>query len=250
MKYSLSIQLLNYLIMFLPLVGALGLLVTGIMVTAGKEKTVKFLGICFILESVGSFINGSRYLILRSGMNAKAFANYSVGSSYISAICGLAALVCICIFIHKNYGKKPIYIPVLSVHVGGWLVSRVVMLLLSKAISGQAYAAWLSLTSLINAFVISAAVNIIIIVMFFKNRKAEKVIPQAWLCESINLGCSFFGLLFNCLYYLCVIMKMNMYRDFDLYIYLIASAFSLASLILPVYTTVMVYKKQKEPEQV
>jgi len=247
MHYSSGI-LLNYLVMFMPIAGALGLLVTGIMVTACKEKTVKFLGICFILESVSSMINGSKILILRSVMNAKTFANYSVSSSYISAVCGLAALVCICVFIHKNYGKKLIYIPVLSVQVGGWLVSRVVVLLLNKTLGGQNIAAWISMTNLINSFVISAAVSIIIIVVFFKNRKNEKVIPQAWLCKIIALACSLFGLLFNCLYYMSMIMKMRV--RYDLYISLIVSAFSLSCLILPVYTTVMAYKKKKEPEQI
>ena len=247
MHYS-SVILLNYLVMFMPIVGALGLLVTGIMVTAGKEKTVKFLGISFIIESIGLLMSGSRNLVIRLGMSAKEFATYSVSSSFITAIFSLAALVCMCLFFHKNYGKKLIYIPILAVSIGGTVISRVVVVILTKTIKSHDYAAWISMTNLINSFVISAAVNIIIIVVFFKNRKNEKVIPQAWLCKIIALACSLFGLLFNCLYYMSMIMKMRV-RNY-LYISLIVSAFSLSCLILPVYTTVMTYKKKKEPEQI
>lgn len=238
-----------YFIYFLPLIGCIGSLVAGIMVLAGKEKSVKILGLGFIIEALSSSLSSFTPLVSRM-VNVKTFAAFSVTGNYVSLFGSTAALLCMCIFLHKNYGKKLIYIPLLAIHVGGWFISRfVVFLLMRTAIKSNA-GTWISLTNLINNFVVIAAVNVIIIIVLLKNRNIEKVIPQAWLCKTISLGGTFFGLLFNSLSYLAVLMNMKLFRQNELSIYLIYTAFNLVCLILPVYTTVMVYKKKKEPEQV
>ena len=245
---AVSYQLLYYLCIILPLIAGLGMIVTGVMITAGKEKSVKVLGIGFMIEGVGRLLSGASTVFARMG-SVKMFASYSVGANIASALCIAAGLVCMCIFIHKNYGKKLIYIPVLSIQAGGWIINRIVVLLLFKTNIRSNAAVWISMTQIINNFVISAAVTVIIIVVLFKNRNNEKVIPQAWLCKSIALAGNFMGLLFNCAYYLSILMRMKI-RSSDVTISLIVAAFNLVCLILPIYTTVMVYSKKKEPAQV
>ena len=243
-----SIQLLYYIAYLLPVFAGIAMLVLGIMVPAGKEPSVRILGIGFILESVAQIFNGSLVQLSRM-VSVKSFMSLSVGSSIISSVCTAAGLVCMCIFIHKNYGRKLIYIPVLSINVGGWFINKLVVSLLSKAVIRSNPAAWISMTNTINNFVIHAAVAVILIVVLFKNRKTEKVIPQAWLCKTLALAGSFMGLLFNCVYYLSLVRKMQI-RYLYIYSSVIVGAFSLVCIILPLYTAVMVYSKKKEPAQV
>ena len=101
-----SRYLMFYIVVrFLPVLAGIGELVLGIMVAAGRVKSVKVLGIGFIMESISSLLSGAASLCALL-VSAKVYSSYSVGITYISALCTIAGLVCMCIFLHKNYGRN------------------------------------------------------------------------------------------------------------------------------------------------
>ena len=249
MRYSATV-LIIYLGQLLPVFAGVALLVLGIMIAAGKEKSVKVLGIGYIVKSVPAIMSAVSNLVIRM-ISAKVFASFSVGTSYISLICSTGFLVCVCLFIHKNYGKKLIYIPILAVHIGGLIVSRVVMVLLVNVLkASKNYSAWISITNTINIFVVDAAVAVIIIIMLYMNRQNEKVIPMAWLGEVIILAASTFRTLIYDGYYLAVINNSRLRNISDTMMTLFFGVISLAVVATPLYITVMAYKRKNVPAAV
>ncbi|MBR3464527.1 MAG: hypothetical protein IKH23_05590 [Clostridiales bacterium] len=249
MRYSATV-LIIYFAQLLPVFAGIALLVLGIMIAAGKEKSLRVLGIGYIVKAVPAIMSAVSTLVIRT-VSAKVFASFSVGTSYISIICSTGFLVCVCFFVHKNYGKKLIYIPVLAVHIGGLIVSRVVTLLLVNVINTRKnYTAWISMTNLINSFVVDAAVAVIIIIVFYMNRKNEKVIPLAWLGEVIILAASTFRTLIYIGYYLAVINHTRLRQISDTMMTLFFGVISLAVVATPLYITVMAYKRKNAPAAV
>ena len=91
---------------------AVSLLVAGIMIAANKLKQTKVLGISYIITGLSSL----------SVFVYNALLNFSDGGNVIvfgdavmvfTMICVFASALCSCIYIHKNYGLKQIYVPVL-----------------------------------------------------------------------------------------------------------------------------------------
>ncbi len=249
MRYSATVFII-FLGQLLPVFAGIGMLVLGIMIAAGKEKSLRVLGIGYIVKSVPAIMSAAANLVIRV-ISAKAFASFSVVTSYISIICSTGFLFCVCYFIHKNYGKKLIYIPVMAVHVGGLIVSRVVTVLLVNVINTRKnYTAWISMTNTINSFVVDAAVALIIIIVFYMNRKSEKVIPMAWLGEVIILVASTFRTLIYVGYYLAVINHTRLRQISDTMMTLFFGVISLAVVATPLYITVMAYKRKNTPAAV
>ncbi len=249
MRYSATV-LIIYFAQLLPVFAGIALLVLGIMIAAGKEKSLRVLGIGYIVKAVPAIMSAVSNLVIRM-ISAKVFASFSVGTSYISLICSTGFLVCVCLFIHKNYDKKLIYIPILGVHIGGLIVSRVVTVLLVNVLNTRKnYSAWISMTNTINNFVVDAAVAVIIIIVLYMNRKNEKVIPLAWLGEVIILAASTFRTLIYIGYYLAVINHTRLRQISDTMMTLFFGVISLAVVATPLYITVMAYKRKNAPAAV
>ena len=230
----------------LPLIAGLGLLVTGIMIAAGKKKSVKVLGIGYIISSVSVIMNACTVFLVRM-LPIRVYSNFSVGLTLLSFLCGIGSLVCICIFIHKNYGKKLIYIPVLAIYIGGYIINRIVVVLLSKVIVARNFAIWITMVQAIDNFVIGAAVSLIIIIVFYKNRNSENVIPKMWLYETVALVIGASEKLVRVIYYMSIINNVRITGSYDNAISLIMAVSSLAAVIAPIYVTAMVHSDRSTP---
>ena len=248
MRFTFAV-FFNFVIRILPLIAGLGLLITGIVITAGKKKSVKVLGIGYIISSLSVIMSSCSVFLVRM-LPIRIYSNFSAGLTLVSFLCGIGSLVCICIFIHKNYGKKLIYIPVLAVYIGGYIINRIVLVLLSKVIVERNFAMWLSMVQSIDAFVIGAAVSLIIIIVFYKNRNNENVIPKMWLFETVALVIGASETLVRVIYYLSIINNHRIASSYDNVISLIMGISALAAVITPIYVTAMVHSVRSTPNQV
>ena len=167
---------------------ALAMLVFGILIASNKVKSTKVLGISFIVSAIASAVSNLLSFLIRY-VNVEIYARYSVFSSTVSYIATFAAALCICIFIHKNYGKKFIYIPIMLLHVGALAANFFVRMALNKSAESMqisAFGYWMSLTSEINSLVTGTVAAVIIIAILYKNRNIEKVVPKLWIFRIIT----------------------------------------------------------------
>ena len=236
--------------MILPILAGVGMLVLGIMITAGKEKSVEVLGIGYIVKSVATIMSGVSGFVSRTVTSASAYAGYSQATSYMTFLCTIGFLFCVCFFLHKNYGKKLIYIPVMAVHVGGVFISRVVTMSLGRLLSsGKDITKWIGITNNIDNFVVEAAVAVIIIIVLYMNRKNEKVIPLAWLCKLIVLVSAALRTMIFVGYQLTLIKNKGIFYISYNMISLFFAVFSFAAVITPFYITLMVIRRRKAAAQ-
>ena len=158
--------------------------VLGIIIFTGKTKSVRFLGLGIFLSALIQTVTKIVELFRRSSVE-KAY-QLAVPMNIFNLIIGLSITVCICIFIHKNYGWKFIYALSLSVNFATMIIGLFVPVLISRAVSstglkGSEMTYWIEFLNGISSFLFSSVNSIIFIVVFFRNRKAEKVIPHYWL---------------------------------------------------------------------
>ena len=156
----------------------------GIWIILNKIRSVRILGVCYIVSSLSSMVSFIyRYVI------DNRIEEYYVLNRYInlvSGICTIISTVCLCIFLHKNYGKKLIYIPLLSMpllhRVLNVIATRVINILV---VNGAGYVGWINLVLIINSFVTGSVTAIIVILVFYRNRNSEKVIPHMWMIRIV-----------------------------------------------------------------
>lgn len=242
--------IIGFIILSLPVLAGIAGLVFGIITTAGKQKSVKVLGIGFIIQFISSILTAVLNVCVRT-LPMKVYAAYSVGLNYFSIVCGIASLLCICIFLHKNYGTKLIYIPVFAIHIGGMLITNAVSNMLNriKNIPKGSRGLWIAMTANINRFIVAAAIAVILIVIFYKHRKSEKVIPKAWIFRIIMLAASFMAVMISSLYYLSMFSHTKMLSSpissNETFVSLMMAVFqSLAELFFPAYVAVRSLKKE------
>ena len=224
----------------------LAITVFGFIILFSKTKSTRILGLSFVLTSFANLLEcGSIFVARFAGANA--FAGFVSASSIIQVVITIAAPLCMCIFIHRNYGKKLIYIPLLILPVMN-IVARIIIneAFNNLGMSGKDLAMWLSTVNVINSFVIGAAVAIILIIVFYKNRKTEKIIPLAWIFEIINLAGNALFSIFLCFSYQTMYQGGKMASNFSdsagMTAYFLQA---LVSIAFPVYVMVMSVKKGK-----
>ena len=234
---AFSFQVMYYIAALLPLMAGIAELVFAIIILAGKARSVKILGIGFIAHSLSYFMNVFRFIAQMRAQ--KLFAVYARVSNYVSVFCAAVILLSICIFLHKNYGKKLIYVPVFAIYAFGTVITRIVSVLVARGIdnSGRTAGMWITLTNNINSFVTNAAVAVIIMIVFIKYRQSEKVISKAWLCRVIMLAASFLDTMVICLYCMSLISgtKGVLRSGGDTVMTLALTIISLADLVFPIY---------------
>ena len=93
----------------MPIGAFLAGLVLGILIAANKVKPTRILGIGYIFASV-PILTGSLPQFISRFVGAAVLARLSIALSWTGYICALAFSLCICLYIHKRYGKKLIYI--------------------------------------------------------------------------------------------------------------------------------------------
>lgn len=220
-------------------------LAIGILITVSRVRSARILGVRFIILSISLVISGF-YEIMFHFMISQELMNWNIAKTVLYLVFLSAASLCICIYIHKNYGKKFIYLPVMIIPVAGWFISRVVVLLISK-IQGQIhnFGVWANLTSVLCEIIFSSVVSVILITIFWKNREKENVIPNAWLIllvtfilDLINKGCD---VLLN------AGLAVESFSEslFNSYM-LIQNLEMLEGLIFPIYILVCVAKASKQ----
>ncbi|MBO7426283.1 MAG: hypothetical protein J6U23_11455 [Clostridiales bacterium] len=223
----------------------LAIAVFGFIILFSKTKSTRILGLSFVLTSFASLLECASTLIARFS-GADAYFNFVLANNIIQMVITIATPLCMCIFIHRNYGKKLIYIPLLILPVLN-IVARIAINVAfnSLGMSGQDMLMWSNTVNAIDSFVIGAAVTVILIIIFYKNRKTEKIIPLAWIFEIVNL-------VWSAVFSFCLcISYQTMYQgktasDFSNSIGITALFLqAVISMVFPVYVMIMAVKKGK-----
>lgn len=221
--------------------------VIGILIAVSKTKSTRPLGISYILSAINSimgFISGSLIHVL----SKKDMYGFQYSRTIITFALSLATTYFLCRFIHKNYGKKFIYIPMFLLPV----LTLVLTFLSNRIFSrhktwGDSTSYLVNLGNLAVTLIITTISTVIIVVILFKFRKNEKVVPYLWLLR-------IFFYIFTCFSYAftsaaCVIdmvnadvpkrdidpfasFFMNNYSTMNMFLGMISA---LISLIIPLY---------------
>ena len=245
MSIELYSVILTYLSWLAPSLTGLAMLIFGILIITNPVKSTKVLGIGFVLSAVNAILGSANTFSVRF-IGMEQYARFSAANSIIGMIISFLSLVTICVYIHKNYGHRLIYLPLLLIQFGGTVIDRAVVFLLAKNLnSGMNTGLWLSLVGIIDGFVISAVISIIIIVVFWKNKEKENVIPKTYLIRTICLLCGVIGTGIDVLVYLQQIFDKEPVQSMENLYMLNSIAGRGVALIFPVYVLIMVFKASK-----
>ena len=253
-------QLIVYASTIMPIGAFLAGLVLGILIAANKVKPTRILGIGYIFASV-PILTGSLPQFISRFVGAAVLARLSIALSWTGYICALAFSLCICLYIHKRYGKKLIYIPVMAVPVVGMFASAAVALLLNRTGNpNRLLPIWIALTKEINSFITATVASVAVIVVLYLNRKKEDIVPSLWKMRLIVYVWSVLTFINRTLYYVytlrAALIKQTRpdpfwleYAHYNELIFLIINIVgSLIALIVPVYIFVMVCRASHKTE--
>lgn len=224
----------------------LAIAVFGFIILFSKTKSTRILGLSFVLTSFASLLECASIFVVRLGGQA-VYLNYVNVESIVQMAVMIASPLCMCIFIHRNYGKKFIYIPLLILPVLT-IVSRIVIneSFNSLGFSGNDLIKWANTVNTINSFVLGSVASVILIIIFYKNRKTEPVIPLAWIFEIVGLAASAFYSIFLCISYLTMYQDGRMASDFSSSATMSAGfLMAIVSMTFPIYVMVMAVQKGK-----
>ena len=188
-------------------------MVLGILITTSKVKPTRILGIGIILSTVAWGIRFAFYLFQMSASELQIY-NIQTWVNLAIFLIGIADTVLLCRYMHKTYGKRKIYIPVLILHLvpqtlGTFLIILVVNgLHLFKRDGGIHITLMTSVVSLATA----VAINIIMIRVFYGNRMREKVVPGYWKYRVITFFWTVVTSLFS-IYEIYIILYSQDHRD-------------------------------------
>ena len=254
---------------FLPVITTVAALIIGIVVTVIKVKQTKILGLSVIFTALSGFVSAG-YTLYAMYFGSVAIARLANAQTILVFVFSLASSFCMCFYMLRVYKKKYIYIPILLLPFVGRIINVVNASLITRLSSGgydggivMAYR--ISLAQNLNNLIISTAVSLIVIIVFYKHRKIEKVVPHTHVVCIITLVWNFIQQGYLVFYYLMMsIDPMSGYTssalsDFLLYrsgyFVMFFTVFgALAGLIFPVYLLISVIKASRkgdeEPEPV
>ena len=249
----------NQLIMFstfFNVLFAVASVVIGALITTGKVKTVKVLGIGYILAGILGFASSVISFLRYSVKKPELVVSLTQAGTYLSLIVTFITVLCICLFIHKNYGYAWIYFPVFAMPVIRGIAS-VISTKIFSIMGTMDYLFCVNLTNNITSLITGTVESVLLIIVFYKNRKKEKVIPHVWIIRlatfCLNMALPVTSIIF---YAACLNSTMNgadLYHDwaykFTLTQYYISIVNSLAGFALPIYILVMTKKAEKKLEE-
>ena len=224
----------------------LAIAVFGFIILFGKTKSTRILGLSFVLTSFANLLECASIFVVRLG-GQEIYYTFVYIESIAQIVITFAAPLCMCIFIHKNYGKKFIYIPLLILPVLA-VVSRIVIneAFNGADFSGSDFVMWSNTVNVINGFALGAVSSVILIIVFFKNRKKEPVIPLTWIFEIVSLAWSAIYTSFLCASYLTMYQGGKAASDFSSSSTMTAGfLMAVVSLAFPIYVLVMSVNKGK-----
>jgi len=244
---------------YIPLAASVAGLILGIIVLSVKVRPTKILGLGIIFSSLSGLLSATYNLLLRYGY-LELIARTGTARSAAVFIFSLAVYFCISFYIHKNYGKKFIYIPLMLIPLAGRIASTTTSMLINKTGNvNSAMPFMLSISSNTYTLLINAAVSIILIAVFYKNRKIEKIIPHTFIFYIIELGWTVISQGYNIIVYVIMSIPvrsspialssssvfLNRAQNVMLFFSVIGV---LIGLILPIYLTVMALKASRKTE--
>lgn len=246
MDKDLIFMLVTYLNRITPLIISTGVLIIGILITSNKVRSTRMLGISFIFSAINQFIAGLFKIlsvhILKESEISSILMPYNI---LIYILAGLSTLF-LCFFIHKNYRKKLIYLPMFIIPVVSWFIDRFVTLLIVPMHLVDQTGILITMISNIIFFITSAVISVILIIIFLKNRKNEKVIPLAWLFRTIMLGWGFMYTVLMTFVYLQMIYAGTTVGGTD-YL-MLDTASSASNIVFPIYVVISVFEASKKTE--
>ena len=169
-------------------------LVLGILIAANKIKQTRILGIGFIVTAAASLFSISSMAfslvvtmlpsisstVLQRYVGVVLFSKMSIAATFIAMAAELTAAFCICRYVHKNYGRKWVYIPVFVGKAYTFLANFIIAYLLNKRGANVLTGYWINLSRTVNNFITGTVLAVILIIIFYKNRQTEKIIPGTW----------------------------------------------------------------------
>lgn len=236
---------LAVMLMITPAVVAVLEFVMGVLTVSGRQKSTKWLGIAYIIQSIATIVYFLTRFIMRF-VSIELIASFSMAGNIVITVCAFISMVFICVFIHKNYGKKLIYVPVLLLQFASFVIPTAAMYIVNNlhVFKGNKLSAALTLISGIGNFVPVAIATVIIIVVLFKNRQMEKTVQFLWVFELIYLIILFFVQSADAVYYLNVLSEGNYNAMKGLGLEYVEYGTMLCVLIESIY--VMVKSRKKE----
>ena len=247
----------QYILMF---VSAIALIVIGIMIAANRVKPTRILGAAYIVSAVPSGLSRMTQLVARF-FGVRILSRFSIVSTYLGGITSLVFALCICLFIHRRYGAKLIYIPVLAVPVTGNVANVIVAFALNRSgAAGITLSYWISLTQNVNNFVTGTVAAIAVIFVLYKNRKKEDIIPFAWIFRIFTYVWTVVSFVYRVITYLVMIAGVGVTRknaspymlfwaqNIEISNVMFTIIGCLESLIIPVYILIMVLKTSQKKQ--
>lgn len=238
------------------------ILVFGVLVFVNKIKQTRILGASFVILGLQSMLNGLVNAAQPFFGNA-FYAKASMVNNIFGMLANIAIMFCICFYIHKNYGKKLIYVPVFAITAVDRIASTVVSVLLNSSVKGALSAYWINLVINVNSFISGTAIAVIILLVFYQNREKEKIIPHTWKIRIILYAYFVLQMLYIICAYL-IMIKVAKDHSYDpggiigmLFgggnSYIILMLFDIlgisVNLIFPVYVFVSLLRAKKENSQ-
>jgi hypothetical protein len=240
----------------LPMIVAVVVLVLGIIITCIKVKETRFLGLSVIFAGLSSIVSSvHNFLFFYMGSDTAARLNRTI--PYYVLLLTLTGYFFICFYVHRNYHKKFLYIPMMAIPVAGNLITigatRLVNMLFYQYGDDINWSFRTSLVNYLFSLIISAAILILLYCVFKSNRKLEKYVPHYHTICLITLiwNCIYYG--FYILYNASMLLMTNTWYDPSFIIKTLQSRAyviiglntmlnALVSLILPIYILIRVIK--------
>ncbi len=248
---------LDLLLMLMAVLIDIAALVIGILITTSKIKSTKILGIGYIISAALGFISDSLFILRSTLKSPELVASMSPINTVLSFMATVAGLLCICLFIHRNYGYKWIYFPLLAQPVVSIISTLAFRFVLIRIAGSTQYIAGTGLSNAFTSLILGSVEALILILVFYKNRKAEKIIPHAWIIRIVSFCCSLIlnvsSVIFYGKYFFSGAGGDNLYfaliSKFTMFQYCFLIFLSLVGLVMPVYILVMAKKAEKQPEE-
>lgn len=253
---------------YLPLIVAVALIVIGIIIIAFRVKQTQFLGLYVLIPAAASLLYNISYIGMRYFSDSDKYAKLLTPSSAVSFIGALAGTFFLCLFIHKKYGNKFIYIPLMLTPVIVIAATNITIAVLNRTLSqsitsGMRIIYMHSMSSVILGFVGGIVTTVFVVLAFYRNKDKETVIPKAWLVSLIETICGAFYTFFQIFNYGVEVASGGAY-EYGIHggsaffgdWYQISGKLSLffgitntlVALIFPVYVLIMVCKARRRTE--
>ena len=254
---SLNGNSLYYLLVILKVLGDFAFLIIGIFITTSKIKQTRILGIGYIIDAILGFISNVITMIRLRGYTSALIVALGRVNSVVSVAATLAGILFICLYVHKNYKCKWIYFPLFAQPVVNTISSIAFRAVLSRIGDTAQYIVSQGLATNLTSLVTGSVGAIILILVFYKNRNIEKIIPHTWAIKLAAYCVSLVTPIVSIIFYVVSLSaelrgagtyfytsyKLTVFQNVFLFIY------SLVCLILPIYILVMVKRAEKKLEE-